>query len=591
MSLTTLIILIIIFLVLIIIIFYNKVVNLATYFLQILNLTSLVSSEPETALSSIFYLYDHSDIKAWRQWVANQDDKTQKAAIEMLLLHINGNPGSWGLISPMAIKSLDVFVNQENKSGKAKTLISQLEETLKICKKIWTKFIIAKTMYQATWETIITMDEALAKNLITKELDVNLKDKDANPAISASLVSSFTSFDQDTDISDLFCKVLNNLKQDYKVKEQALKIMEESRTEEETFKTITMTLNHLAEHCNEKPNEDDNKIITGLLNIASKNIDDTIIKLILKICQNQYLSISCIQALEIIISNHPELFNPVTLYALISIENREIHRIIRVLAKIFHLNPVEVKLCSQDLKNTTEFKTSLLATEKLSELIVTDELQGLYKIVNNVIKTSNKSEISLMTGEGEFDKLYLARAVAAENKWTFLYAQYRDLESSEIAFGNLREKIRDNKPLLVYISQAGPMLESIDTAFLNKIKNISIDSRIKVIVSCLNSNTELNLDPKLKPYFCSTIFNLNKIEMEDKITIFKAKLDKIQAKNKAGAFDMDEIIGSLNDHSRLEFEIELIQYFKAGLLTQGKIIELGTFKELKEIGEKVGTQA
>ncbi|MDA1019993.1 MAG: hypothetical protein O2962_00410 [Cyanobacteria bacterium] len=578
MSVSLTIISITIVLVVIFIAGFHKIASALKFIAKIFNLGHLFDFNPANSLSSIFYLFDHNDIKGWKQWISKQDKATQETAIALLITHLEQDPGAWGLISPEAIRALAVFVEDQN-DPHAKQLVKEIKTVINTCKKIWDKYIITEKIYQACWEVLIEIDTESAQTLILKELE-NHKN---HYEINTSMVKSFALFEQDFDISTILCKILTDPIEAFKVKKQVLEIMAEGRNEEETNKTIIATLKNITQSEYANANDDTGKLLTGLLSLLGDNLDDSVIQLIMQVCQHKHLGKYAIRSLANVITEKPDLFNPETLYVLTAIEN-----VIHAIAKNFGLNTAEIQLCLNDhLPINIPFKAELLAHENIKKLPITAAMNELYEQTKTAVAEAERQTVPLISGSSELDKLHFARAIAAENQWTFLYAQYQDLQSSDIVFNDFHDKILANRPILVYISEIDSMLQSNNIDFMNRIKNLANDSRTKFIMTSNKEEAELVIPEKLKPYFSTSTCDIPELRPIGKATIFKHKLDKIQQKNKSGSFNMENIIGSISANSRLEYDDALVKYFKAGLLTEGKVIELKRFEELESIATKM----
>lgn len=582
MSLSLTIISITIVLVVIFVAGFHQIVSTVHFLAKFFHLGRFFDFSPANSLSSIFYLYDHNDIKGWRQWISKQDLETQEAAIALLITHLEKDPGTWGLISPQAIRALAVFAEDRNDPRGAK-LVKKITTMIDTCKKIWDKYIVTDKIYQACWEALIEIDTELAQTLILKELE-NHKD---NYEINTSMVKSFALFEQDLDISAILCTILTDPREAFKVKKQVLEIMAEERSEEETNKTITETLENITQSEYANTNDDTDKLFTGLLSLLGDNLDDNIIQLVIQVCQHKHLGKFAIDSLASVITEQPDLFDPETLYLLTEIEHAEIANVFQAIAKNFALNTAEIRLClNDDLPVYIPFKVKLLAHESIKELPITAAMNELYEQTKTAFTEAERQTVLLMSGSAELDKLHFARAIAAENQWTFLYAQYQDLHSSDIVFNDFHDKIQALRPILVYISEIDSLLQSSDVDFMNKIKKLANDSRTKFIMTSNKEAAELVIPEKLKPYFSTSTCDIPQLRQIGKASIFKNKLEKIQQKNQSVNFNMENIIGSIRANSRLEYDAALVKYFKAGLLTEGKVIELKRFEELEAIAKK-----
>ncbi|MDD9897637.1 MAG: hypothetical protein OXU45_01420, partial [Candidatus Melainabacteria bacterium] len=511
MSLTIIIIGITILFILLAAAFSSRFILLMIYLAELLNLGHLFDFQSKSSLDKIFYSYRHNNIKAWTQWLSKQPDSTKDEALVLLLEHLGGDPGNWGLMSPQAVRAIEIFLHEDDEADSDETdnleeLIAELQNINDNCKKYWLKFKVTKKMHQACWETIIQLDYQKALELFKQELNsVELSDSE----LLVSMVNSLKAFKQEIDISDLLSEMLTHSKLAYEAKKQCLTLMEEYREEEENKETTIKTLKNLIKYRTPMDADDLGKVLLRLLNLSiDENISDNIINAIVQLCEDETYGQACIQALGKLIQRDPNLFSPEVLYCFVSSKHPNINQLIKVLAKVFALNTAETELCLSNDHGLDSFQVNLLAYEKIDEFAVIPTMKDYLEAIKSSVKSAQSIELTLISGNSEKDKLYLARAIAADLQYSFLYASYIDLQGSEIVINDLEEKVQQHKPLLIYISEIDSLFETMNNSFVNKVKKFALDPQIKIVLTCNHDAGSFEIPREL-----STMLNRQAIQV------------------------------------------------------------------------------
>jgi hypothetical protein len=422
------------------------------------------------------------------------------------------------------------------------------------------------------------LDQNQAKVLFQAELN---SIEASETEILSSMVSALKGFKKDTNISDLISEMLTHSKINYQIKKQCVELMEESREEEENKEIIEKTFKNLIRYQTPMDPDDLGKVLSKLLSMTIENIDDELIQTIVQLYEDEVYGQACIQALAALIKKDPNLFEPELLYCFISSNHPSINTLIKVIGDVFALSTAELEICINDAAELTNFKTNLLAYEKIKKFKVIAEMKDHFDAVKDSVKTAQSIELTLISGDSENDKLYLARAVAAEQQYSFLYAKYMDLQDSDIVINDLEEKVQLHKPLLIYISEIDSIFETMNHSIVNKIKKLALDSRIQFILT-----TNLDLGGYQIPQELHNMLNRKAIQIPaltkiEKNKLFKSKLNCLQAQHRTGDFDMDEIVDSIYSSSRFEFNSQLDNYFRAGLLSTGRVINMQQYNALE----------
>ena len=564
---------------------YNYVAATLKSLAERFNLTRFIGGKPNYGtLGEIFYNYHHKSTQDWADAIILEGGKNFTIAKDQLLEHITGEPASWGAITPEAIKILAEFHDSET--------ITALTTILKICKRIWNKYIISKQCYEAACESIIKLDPAMAKTILKEEIEQRPVD---NNDITICIINSFKVFAEEEDITQLFTEILVSSKETYKSRSHAANIATSTRSKEEANKIFVESIKGFINDSTRMMSGDDNRIFEQLFNLSTTSMDENSFDLIVTCCTTTHLSTIAIRALDLILPGSITEFSPEHLYMLINLANDEQGQIANTLASIRKLTAEEKKLCFyvDNLKQDV-FEKSSGAHETIKKAFAIPEgiestynkIEKAFGIIATQKQGTNPGAIAL-TGKASNEKLYLSRALAAEKKLSFVYGDYEDVVNSSMTTKRFLDEIQEHKPCLVYLDNINSLIRNYPDSFAKNFKQLLTD-KSTFIIGATNEEADIAENG------CSVLFTVNNELMslfpqavqitqpndEEKGALLDAKLNVLQEGREKEKAEQFHILKPSNEMAPFELEKFFTKYFRASLLVFGQLIEIGEFEKL-----------
>ncbi len=535
------------------------------------------------ALGEIFYQYHHKSATEWAEATIAAGGESVLIAKNKLLEHINGEPASWGAITPEAIKILAEFEDGD--------INTTLKSVLKTCKRVWQKYVISSQCYEAACESIIKLDTNSAKTILKEEIEKRPLDNDD---ITICIINSLKVFPEEEDIASLFTKILVETKETYKVRSHAANVAESTRSEEEAHRAFVDAVKEFANDATRVMSVDDIKIFEQLFNLATHKMDVETFDLIIKCCTSPHLSKVAIKSLDMIIKSSVDEFSPENLYMLINLATDALNQVANSLSSIRNLSAEEKNLCfyTDHPKKEPFDKSSANYEAKTKALAIPKEVDDFYdkfknafRIISSQRQEGHNGGIAL-TGTADKEKLYLARAIAADKKLSFIYAAYEEVAHSGVASKELLETVSEHKPCIVYLDNMGSLLGGQHDNFTKNLKQLLADKMVFIIGA-------INEEADIKENGCSELFTTTELQSlfpqavqitackdSQKNTTLMSKIGMLQAGREADKWEQMNILKPSSDMTPFEFEIFLTKYFRASLLVHGKLIDSSEFEKL-----------
>jgi hypothetical protein len=551
-----------------------------------LQLRLSTSSENHGILGEIFYKYNHKNSKAWTEWIRTQDNEDQNYAVELLVKHIEMDPGSWGGITYEAIIALGNFDSQE--------FLDYFKNLLVRCKKFWKKYKICEKIYEAGLISAIKINEEEAFNIFSHEINKLSMESQADPIIKA-----MQEFSEETDLGPLIVSILRNERISYKSKRDIMNFIT-VKSEEKAYKIIV-------EACDLYLNKkntfqlDELKLIDDFLQTIILNLDDEGFKVILKCCNNLHTSATGVRIAEKNIKMNPELFNPEQIYNLMFTQFDKNNIIEITLAEQKNLNAEEKKLIQySNIEKEYSFSKGPMVEEELSSAI---EIPAIAYDLFNAFKISSKQASMsqqgagglLLTGDCDLEKLTFVRAIASERRWRFFYASVEDMlgSSSSSTLRTLMERMAVSKPCLVFLDGVEILMQkNSDELSRNFVQSLA--DPMLTLIGATSFNPEIDEESsytlaeenEIIETLFPKAFAINSPDEAEKNIILGNKLTKLEVTREHQNYEQYKILDSTSGMGLFGFNSYLSKYFKASLLTAGKLIDSKEYLGLEKSREK-----
>lgn len=567
----------------IVIIFYNYIPEIKKLLAEKLKMSLFRKSKDHGILGQIFYQYNHKDSQAWLDWIETQEANVRKDAIELLVKHVDESPSMWGSVTPEAIKTLAQFQEREH--------MTIMRSILKACKKLWKKYKICESCYEAALIGMVYINSESAKTFLKDEIQELQEESQA-----LSVANTLQEFPEDEDINPLFTQLLVNQNINAKARNYAIQVAQK-RSEEQAHIAFIDTVNQMLD-LGKPLAEHDIKIFESLMNMVTTNVDEEAFDMLLKACTHKDLYKTSIRSMEFILRSNFDEFNEEQLYSLINIKTDETGILTNTIADINSLTPEEKALCKYDnFENKYPFKKAPVAAEnKVNEIECPPCLEKKYDLLMSMIKKNsidkqngNRSSI-VISGYSDIEKICLARAAASERKWHFIYAAAEDVVASSSTAKLLQETISSNKPCILYLDGIEILLKQLENSYLNQIKTLSSDPLV-IVIAALKDEADINEEglcvlfsqnPDLTELFPNTL-EVGRLNESERKTILHEKLSRLRSEYNAKDADNLEILKATDDMTIFELEKYLTKYFRSSILVSKKLIPYSEFEKLESV--------
>lgn len=562
---------------------YNYLPQIDKLLQEKLNI-SLFRSQYTGPLADIFLHYNHKDSLAWSEWIQSQETSIQDDAVQKLIDHIEASPANWGSITPEAIMGLARFQKRDH--------MTILKGVLSAARKMWGKFKTCPACYEEACRGMIEIHAESAKNILNEELEQKIGSEEEKVSC---IINALKDIPDTVDVNPIFVKILTDKANSFKVRSHAVNSAQ-ARSESEAHQIFTEALDIFIHDVGGNFSGDDTRIFENLLNMVTQDIDDETFDIILRACNSLNFSLTALQAMNLILKSSFKEFTPQQLYMLANLENDKSESIPKTLCDIFNVSTAESELIKVfDINKEYPFKKAPVVEESSTDaklMEVPSIIGSYYEELKNILKRRSVSKQNgvpggiLLSGYTDTEKIFLARAIASEKRWSFIYGAYEDLVSSSANGKGLQDAINSNKPCIVFIDEISAFLSNQDPVLAKTFKQLAMDHMV-FLIATIKDEADINEegcsvlisgDDELEILFPDAM-EISYCTDAFKNKVLNSKLAILEARDHANVESYD-INGPTRDMSPFEYEKYLSKYLKASLLIHGELIESTEFEKL-----------
>lgn len=540
-------------------------------------------SKDHGPLGQIFYKYNHKDSRAWTEWALKQDAETQNEAINKLKTHIDQSPSNWGSITPEAIIALSRFENEDH--------LQIFRNILVASRKMWKKYMISGSCYEAALEGVIHINENSAIEIIQHEIEKSHEGENSEEQ-TISIINALKEFSEDKDLKNIFIQILTDTNQSLRARTYAINVAEE-KDEEKAQEIFAESIDEILK-TDGTLSSDDQRVMESLLNLATKEINDKSFELLMKALINSKSTYTTFKVLDLVLKGNHSKFTPEQLYMLTHTQEDEQEIVTGMMANIFTLNSEEKILCRyQHPLKQYPFKKAPVNNETVVKAMqIPEGYEDLYSNLKELTreraneKQQGTSGGIVLTGYSDEEKLYLCRTLASEKKYHFIYASFEDVLGSSSTAKTLHDLVATHKPCLVYFDDVDSIFKNLDPNFIKTFKNFFTDPLINVI-GTLREEAEISSNRQCVLFSREDLKDLFPIAIEVsyltdafKNTFLANKLAVLDASRGGQTYESLNILEPTKEMGLFDFRKYLAAYFKASLVVHGKLISSHDFEKL-----------
>jgi hypothetical protein len=555
----------------------------------------------------VFYKYNHDSIQFWISWIKSQDTTIQEKAFEQLVEHLTSPVSKLGVISADAIRALiefgterayiilrDLLVTCSRALGQYKSIeifyedlamgltkFDKLPETEKVLIDIFYDIRKKSELVNAQVALLKAIGKLDFNQKVIQTFDEILANRSLNAKVRADALAIIESKDVDTQ-KRVFLLILDN-----QLKNQQGIVREE---DERLFGTIFQRLKKYFS------NDESSDYLWALMNegIVSQKHNYVFIKLFCDAIEFRDDAIDDIKLLELLGKPEPARTPFKEAFVKRNSLDRKEQEILRTNIKLEDME-FEKGICKSDKSKTAK----AVAYEILNDY---KELEKDLILLHDASKSDKLVQsINVILGTGVDEKIYLIRALAANNNRAFVYIDAPTLYSDPELIQTFRTTVNNSKPCLVYMDNLDLVLEkNLSKTDSINVKNISrivgefsILPSVRFIAGLPYTRDDMQslysaINDKLAAQSHGNfrvIYEINKPDFIKRRTLISSKFAEIKPERieaDSGSFDIDDFAESTDGMSYLEYGLLVSQYFEISLMIFGRLIPYKDFVEINK---------
>lgn len=549
-------------------------------------------------LKEIFYEYNHESTKAWLKWIDGQDESKKQFAYDMLTDYLDSPLKKLGVITNDVVKAIVVF---KKKTGAFEVLAKLLKKS----KTYFPQYKSIDLFYEAAAIGLTKIDHEKAEAFLVNELqDSNFNNNLVT--VQRYLIRALCHLEFNPNLEKCWVRILTDQSYPQPTKKELLIHLETKadKIRERIYKKI---LNEQIDSNMSSLSENDKfileEVFLKLKNLVTKeDYDEDIWDAMSRACDSTRIGKFAVKYLADMITMDEQSLSQNQILELLNKSDRTIF--LEACSKRYKLleaetNMLKVPIKAEDISfEKTKFnvekskKTKNVAHELLENY---HKLEAALRVDLNGQADKSSNSVSVITGSGENEKLYLLRAFAANQNKAFIYVDVQQLLYSEGIAKEFKNHVANTKPCLVYLDKMHKVLDvdlekkeaSIFKSITRSIKDLSVLPSITFTANIPYTQDELlksdlNLIAKMITGVGSmynTIMTMNKPNDSTREKIIHGYLEKLNPNRITASenFSVDELLEHTAQMDTLEMTLFLHQYFEVSLLANGKLISLEEF--------------
>lgn len=580
-------------------------------------ITSNGANDSNQPLYDVFYRYKHQNSQAWMKWILTQDEDTKNRAYEKLQNYLENPPPKLGLCAKDVIVAVAEF-NRDDSFETLRKFLDNIRSHLGILKTV-------EVFYGQLLASMVKVDLAKGAKVLKEELDYFGQRMDTSEIkydnFRIKVIRTYKHMDEiPKESRDTITALICNGAYSSVLRKEMIKILFERKDKETMTYIYPKLLHYFMQEDIPDPNEQTIDVLQNLFATFkefAKNNEETW-KLLLEISNTCKVGSTYIELIATWVANRSEQFKYEQLMDLLDVEEpaKDVFR--KALQERNYVTDEEMtifrsKIKSEDMDFTPD--TIIIERSKRTRAIgsaLADQYKRLRNIVEKDFMGVNKSErrashtVKLLTGTSDKEKIYLLRALAANENRNFIYIDLERMIYNTAELNKLISTINNAKPAIVYTDNVLQILETnLDEEgklglknFLKTLRELAILPSVTFFGSAAMSGADIQKNPKLKQIINNgtkgnyeMTVNLDIPSEEDKLEIVTEIIEKITADKIDKNFNPEQLVEATKSKSFLEFWAHLVEYFEKALLIRGKITDPKfLFKDTREKKEEVSPE-
>lgn len=548
-------------------------------------LNRLFSNNSGQPLYKVFYGFNHTNTKSWVAWTKTQNLRQQTRAFTRLSDYLQEPPKELGLITLEVVRAVVAFQHEDS--------YEVLTTLLKNARNKWGQYKALNCFYEEAALGIIQLNEDMAKKFLLNELSEIKKNPDVD-GIKKSILTTLTHISDKAELAKIFEKICLDSQHSSYIRNKAIVIMQESSTEEEFFSFLNNVSTGFLKV--ENFNNDDLDVYNLVLEhtsilFAENKFSEEIWQLWSKAFAHKVLNTTTIKTMGTKLKDPSFIISSEKLQYLLRTYPDLRDELTLILAFRFNLSKEELEILQEANVNSVIFsryqdRTKAIEIYDQCSYSLPETLENNYNSFLSQIQKLN-SQMLLITGKAELEKIVLAELVAKELKRTFIHVNVSALILSPDQLDKTLSLINERQNYLIYLENIFEVLTNNETnnrikKFNEIVRKLQYNPRVIMVASITQDLVDIY---DIYPELTDLIRKLPNEQFKASIDVslanarFKQKVYshyeiKLKDDRDFTDFKFDQLLYQTENLSAIEFLNYFLDYLSTSLLTAGKLLPI-----------------
>ncbi len=542
----------------------------------------LSSYETKRSGSEVFFEYKHANINEWIDWIHCQDNQIQEIAFARLTEYLQKPVNELGVITTEVIRAVACF-DHPNSFSLLIAFINQIRNATATMGS-------ALLFYDAAFRAFIELEQERAQVVIVQELE-NLKIASNSDALKDILVRCATQLRMNDELAELFASMLLVRNREMDIHQIIIEQLDLRSVAERKHFLLTALRTFAKEFQTNQIGIEQSRSLRSMFERLYSFVlegDHDVWNALLETLSVRHLQADVAQLMVNLVADISINLEPWQLYGLLNLPQELRRRFVEAIGSRFLLSDFEKVLVYEPvLADDYAFNPQSIVVEKMKMPMLTPDFLSRYVPAFETIllrkrnpRTNNDSPIngvSIISGAGQVEKLYLTRATAAAAAKAFVYIDAHEIIVNSEKLFDLQTNILKARPCLVYIDNIDEALKGYPQIKENQVAKDLLDIFKKL---CLNPNisiiialreTELEARRKYGSKF-SIVYDVPETETALREAVVNAYFSRLLERRIPADIDVAALIAAFSELNVIDFCSKIHKYIKVSLLCFGKII-------------------
>ncbi len=538
----------------------------------------------------VFLSYDHSDVDEWAQWMSNQDQHTQELAFNKLAEYLQKPIRELGVIVTEVMRALVLLRHP--------FAFNLLVDFVNLLRPSWTTNSSSEFFYDSALRALVAISPEQAQPVLLRELQ-ELSAMEAVENQKEIVIRAATGLVMNDELADILGTML--LEQTHKLETRKVIVAQlDLRTPAERKLFLVKSFSkYVTEFSINQISFEQSQIFRSLFDRVRPFIaagDKELWLSLIQLMRVRHLQMDMIDLMSNLISDSSVGLKPWQLLGLVRLPGEIRKRFSEAICKRFYMSDFEKVVIEEPiLSDEYPFDTNVTVVEKMKRHMFVPEFMDYWAAAFSTIlirKRNPKSEngapivsMAIIAGNGESEKLYLARATAANTNRSFVYIDAQRILAFPEKLSELQKVILNARPCIVYVGQVEETLQALTSArdntkvkdFIYTLKKLSANPNVSIIASV--SYNEIEAKRRHGTMF-SIAYELNEADKLIREDVFRNYQMRLLERRAAKSIDVPKLLEVFSKYNTIQFASALHRYIKVSLLSFGQIVPFGDYEKL-----------